>query len=119
VLGIGAALLGAGPVVGIDIDPDAVPVTEANAARNGVAMAVSTTPLAEVSGRYDLVLANIGADVLIELAPLLVPRGGTLLLSGLLVERIDDVSAAYADAGTVSAIELDGWAALVVEGTSP
>lgn len=121
VLGIGAALLGAGRVVGIDIDPDAVPVTQANAARNGVVVEASTTPLAEVEGRYDLVLANIGADVLKDLAPELVARGATLLLSGLLVERIDDVAAAYAGAGAVSSIELDGWAALVVavDGSSP
>ncbi|MCU1381243.1 MAG: ribosomal protein methyltransferase [Acidimicrobiales bacterium] len=112
VLAIAAARLGAGRVVGIDIDPDCVPVTLANAERAGVTVEVSTTPLAEVPGTFDLVLANIGADVLKDLAPQLVARGGMLLLSGLLVDRIDDVAASYA--GTATASMLEGWAALAV-----
>lgn len=113
VLAVAAARLGAGPVVGIDIDPDCVPVTAANAAANGVTVEVSTTPLDDVEGRFDLVLANIGADPLVELAPQLQARGRWLLLSGLLAERVDEVAAAYA--GTATATELDGWAALAIE----
>jgi ribosomal protein L11 methyltransferase len=112
VLAVAAKRLGAGRVAGIDIDPECVPVTTANAERAGVEVEVSTTPLAEVTGTYDLVLANIGADVLVELAPLLQARGRVLLLSGLLEDRIDDVAAAYA--GTATASTLDGWAALTV-----
>ena len=119
VLSVAAALLGAGEVVGIDIDPDAVPVTIDNAARNGVAVRVSTTPLAEVEGRYDLVLANIGADVLVDLAPELRDRGRTLLLSGVLAERADEVAAAYAaEAATTAVRELDGWVVIVVSSSS-
>jgi ribosomal protein L11 methyltransferase len=112
VLAVAAARLGAGRVVGIDIEPECVPVTLANAERAGVHVEVSTTPLADVEGPFDLVLANIGADVLKELAPLLTARGGVLLLSGLLVDRIDDVAGAYA--GTAAASTLDGWAALSI-----
>ena len=112
VLAVAAARLGAGRVVGIDIDPDCMPVTLANAERAGVTVEVSTTPLADVTGTYDLVVANIGADVLKELAPLLQARGRVLLLSGLLAERVDDVAAAYA--GTATATELDGWASLSI-----
>jgi ribosomal protein L11 methyltransferase len=112
VLAVAAARLGAGRVVGIDIEPECVPVTLANAARAGVTVEVSTTPLAEVTGTFDIVVANIGADVLKELAPLLQARGRTLLLSGLLVDRTDDVAGAYA--GTATASTLDGWAALTV-----
>jgi len=112
VLAIAAAKLGADRVVGIDIDPACVPVTTANAERAGVTVEVSTTPLAEVEGTFDLVLANIGADVLKDLAPLVQAKGGVLLLSGLLVDRVDDVAAAYA--GTASATTLDGWAALTI-----
>jgi ribosomal protein L11 methyltransferase len=112
VLAVAAARLGAGRVVGIDIDPECVPVTLANAERAGVTVEVSTTPLPEVEGTFDVVLANIGADVLKELAPLLQARGRTLLLSGLLVDRIDDVASAYA--GTATASMLDGWAALTI-----
>lgn len=112
VLAIAAARLGATHVVGIDIDPECVPVTLANAERAGVTVEVSTTPLADVTGTFDLVLANIGAAVLEELAPQLEARGGVLLLSGLLAERVDDVTEAYA--GTATATELDGWAALTI-----
>jgi ribosomal protein L11 methyltransferase len=113
VLAVAAATLGAGRVVGIDIDPECVPVTTANAERAGVTVEVSATPLEDVEGTFDLVLANIGADVLKELAPLVQAKGGVLLLSGLLEDRIDDVAGAYAGTGT--ATTLDGWAALVVE----
>jgi ribosomal protein L11 methyltransferase len=112
VLAIAAARLGARRVVAIDVDPDAVTVTKENAVRNGVEVEVSTTPIADVTGSFDLVLANIGADVLKGLATDLERRGPLLLLSGLLVDRADDVAAAYA--GTATASTLDGWAALSV-----
>jgi ribosomal protein L11 methyltransferase len=112
VLAIAAAKLGASRVIGIDIDPDAVVVTHENAARNDVEVAAFTTPLAEVDETFDIVVANIGADVLIELAPQLEARGKLLVLSGLLVDRVDDVAAAYAGTATVSTLE--GWAALTV-----
>jgi ribosomal protein L11 methyltransferase len=113
VLAVAAKKLGAGRVVGIDVDPECVPVTTANAEANGVMVEVSATPLAEVDGTFDLVLANIGADVLVELAPRLEARGGVLLLSGLLEDRIDEVAAAYT--GTATASTLDGWAMLSIE----
>lgn len=119
VLAVAAALLGAAHVAGIDIDPDAADVTAANATVNGVDVEASATPLAEVEGVYDVVLANIGAEVLRELAPDLQARvapGGVLLLSGLLAERWEDVASCYA--GTVTVTELDGWVALEV-GSSP
>jgi ribosomal protein L11 methyltransferase len=112
VLAVAAARLGAGRVVGIDIDPECVPVTTANAARAGVTVEVSATPLAEVAGTFDIVLANIGADVLKELAPLLQAKGAVLLLAGLLADRVDDVARAYA--GTATATTLDGWAELTI-----
>lgn len=114
VLSVAAALLGAGDVVGIDVDPDAVPVTLENARRNGVEVTATTTPLGQVEGDYDLVLANIGADVLVELASQVAARGRTLLLSGVLVERAEEVAAAYAAAGATTTVrELDGWVAIV------
>ena len=112
VLGIAAARLGARRVVAIDVDPDAVTVTKENAVRNGVEVEASTTPIADLAGTFDLVLANIGADVLKELATNLERLGPVLLLSGLLVDRVDDVVAAYA--GTATASTLEGWAALSI-----
>jgi ribosomal protein L11 methyltransferase len=113
VLSVAAAALGAGTVVGVDIDPAAVTATLENATRNAVQVEASTTPVEQLTGRYDLVLANIGADVVIELAPVLAGLGDVVLLSGLLVERIDEVVAAYAGTGTTTGVTtLDGWAAV-------
>lgn len=71
VLAIAAALVGAGPVDALDIAPAALDATGANAARNRVADRVQLVDadLARCPGPYDLVLANIHADVLIALAP--------------------------------------------------
>ena len=115
VLSVAAAALGAGSVEGIDIDPAAVAVTHENAARNGVRVEASTTPVELLTGRYDLVLANIGADVVVELAPVLTRLGDVVLLSGLLVERIDEVVGSYAGTGaSVAVATLEGWAAVAV-----
>lgn len=119
VLAVAAARLGASTVAAIDVDPDAVVVTRANAERNRVTVDASTTPLAETSGAFDLVLANIGAAVLRDHAVPLQARvapGGALVLSGLLADAWQDVAACYA--GTATRSELDGWVALVV-GSSP
>ena len=112
ILTIAAAKLGAARVVGIDIDPDAVTVTAENATRNGVSVEASTAALDAVTGTFDIVLANIGADVLIALATELEARAPVLVLSGMLADRVDEVVAAYA--GTASVSTLDGWASLVV-----
>ena len=119
VLAVAAARLGATTVVAVDIDSEAAVVTAANAARNHVELDASTTPLAEVTGTFDVVLANIGAAVLRDLATELQARvapGGVLVLSGLLVDRWEDVASRYA--GTATSTELDGWIALAVS-TSP
>jgi ribosomal protein L11 methyltransferase len=92
VLGIVCAQLGAGDVLSIDIDEAAVKATLENAALNGVGARVrsDTTPLSRISGTYSLVLANILAVTLEELADDLLARterGGTLMLSGILAEQ--------------------------------
>ena len=89
ILAMAAALFGAGQVVAIDNDPDAVRVAAENIAQNGLTkkIATSTTPLAEIQGRYPLVCANIVHDVLVEMAPDLAARttsGGQLVLAGIL-----------------------------------
>ncbi|MDH3705319.1 MAG: 50S ribosomal protein L11 methyltransferase [Acidimicrobiia bacterium] len=105
VLAIGAARLGAARVHAIDIDPAAVAATADNAARNDVAVQTSSTPLADVDERFDLVLVNLTAAVLAELAPDLT-RVATehLLVSG--------VRAGQQVAGLESVTwtdEQDGW----------
>jgi ribosomal protein L11 methyltransferase len=106
-------------VVAIDISPASVPVTRHNATLNGVAdrVDVSTTPLAEIEGAFDVVVANILAPTLIELAPdlaRLTARGGSLVVSGVLDGRFDHVVAALTPLQAVRVDRLDGWAAVTL-----
>lgn len=117
VLAIGAMVFGAASAVGIDIAPAAVPVTLQNAAANGVHVDVSTTPLQEVEGQFDLVLANILAPALIDLAPHLrrvLAPGGTLVISGILADAHDHVLDALAPLEAMETDTLDGWAAVTL-----
>ncbi len=89
ILGMGALLFGAGRVMAIDNDPDAVAAAKENAVKNGMAaqMEVASTPLADITGEYNIVVANIIHDVLLALADELAVRlapGGSLILSGVL-----------------------------------
>lgn len=102
ILAIACKLLGAGRVVGVDNDPVAIRVAEENAAINRVAAELSTRPLQQVEGAFPIVLANIMAETLIELGPVLaskVERGGALFLSGILEFQADDVERAYVALG--------------------
>jgi ribosomal protein L11 methyltransferase len=117
VLALAALRLGAAVAVGTDIEPAAVAAMEANAERNGLAHKVTAlaTPLQELDGGFDVVLANIGQDVLISLAPdierLLAP-GGWLGLSGISPAQVSHVSAAYPSLQVMAVPELDDWAAI-------
>lgn len=102
VLSIAAALMGARGIVAVDIDPEAVRVTEENLALNGLGAEVhaSTTPLSEIPGTFGTVVANILAEELVRLAPELSARvtpGGYLILSGILTEKEAMVRAAFPD----------------------
>lgn len=117
VLAIGAMVFGAGAAVGIDIAPAAVPVTEANALANGVHVDVSTTPLEELEGAFDIVLANILAPALVALAPHLrrvLAPGGTLVVSGILEHSHSHVLHALEPLHAVRTDTLDGWAAVTL-----
>jgi ribosomal protein L11 methyltransferase len=115
ILAIAAAKLGAGTIDAVDIDPQSVEVTRANASANAVALTASRSEdLA--SGRYDLVVANILAQPLIDLAPLLADRtrgNGRIALAGILESQAQEVRAAYAStcAMTIGECE-EGWALL-------
>lgn len=117
VLAIAAARLGADRVDAIDLSPAAEAMTGENARRNSVDHLVhaSNTPLQHVTGIYDIVLANILAPVLIELAAdlrrVLAPDG-TLVVSGILAERHDHVLAALEPLRVVAVRERDGWVAV-------
>lgn len=119
VLSVAAALFGAGSVMAIDISPASPPTVAANAAANGVAgvISASTTSLHDVEGTYDVVLANILAPTLIDLAEQLVrvvASDGVLIVSGILAERHDHVLAALAPLVVVQTDELEGWACVTL-----
>ena len=101
ILAIAALLLGARHAVAYDIDPQAIQATRDNAVTNGVSDRLTTVdPERRVEPfPADLVLANILARPLIELAPQLsatIRSGGALVLAGLLDRQADEVRAAYA-----------------------
>jgi ribosomal protein L11 methyltransferase len=101
VLSIAAAKLGAGRVVALDIDPTAVAVAEQNLAQNRIGSSVfmSTEPLENISGTFDIVLANILAEELVRLGKELFDRVGPhgfLILSGILTEKEELVRTGFA-----------------------
>jgi ribosomal protein L11 methyltransferase len=104
ILAIGAVRLGARGALGLDVDPIAVEATAANAARNRLAGRVLARHGALPSGAapHDVVLANLIASLLIELAPALaaeVRPGGLLIASGIYVDREEAVRTALRTAG--------------------
>jgi ribosomal protein L11 methyltransferase len=114
ILGIAAALKGAGRVVCVDNDPQALEATFDNASRNGVSGLIDClTPDVCSENAADVLLANILAGPLVELAPRLlnsVKTGGMIVLSGILKEQAESVIAAYSlKVKGIHQYELDGW----------
>ncbi len=102
ILGIAAILLGASAVSGVDIDPQALTATQDNLLRNNLGKERLPVffPSSFESEPIDLVIANILAGPLKELAPTLaelVKSGGQLILSGLLVEQADELISTYSE----------------------
>ena len=124
VLATGAALLGARAVDGVDIEPVAVRSARENAERNGVGALVhieqgSVGSSEPFQREYDLVVANIIARILIELAPGLanaVRAGGTLILGGIIDVKEGPVRAAFDTMGfsLVRREEREDWVVLVL-----
>lgn len=110
ILAIAAARLGARPVLALDIDPVCVRVTRENAVANSVGDVVQARegslgarwPAGEPAGTFDLVVANILAGVIIDLAADLrraLADHGRLVASGVIASRERDVTEALASAG--------------------
>lgn len=124
VLSIAAVRLGASQVLATDIDPIAVTATEENAARNGVAAQIvartgSLPARAEQPAGWPIVVANILADVIVQLLQegmgQLLADGGHLIVSGIIEPRAADVEAALDAAGlrVVDRMTEGDWVALV------
>jgi len=122
VLSVAAVCLGAANAVGVDIDEEAIAVSRNNAERVGVAdrVTVLAGSIDAISdSNFDVVVANIAAHVLLAMATALaasVKPEGTLLLSGVLDEQVDDVLGAFQTFGfaLVRTVAEDDWRALVM-----
>ena len=113
ILSLAALRLGAASAIGVDIDPKAEGIARENAAYNGFAAPEFTALTGNVTedealmsrlaeSEYDLVLVNIVADVIIGLSPVLpnfLREKSTLICSGILDTRLNDVTAALEKAG--------------------
>jgi ribosomal protein L11 methyltransferase len=124
ILALVAIALGAARVRAIDVDPEAVAVTIENARRNDCEsrIAASATPLSEVAEDFDVVVANIEARVLIDLAAALAARvrpGGVLILSGVLSGQEADVLRAFGSFRTIALASEGDWIALILSADPP
>jgi len=117
ILGIAALKLGAADMLGIDIDPQALQATEANAQRNGVADKL-TLALPKDDPQYlaDIVCANILAAPLRELREVIsgyCKQGGQIILSGILVEQAAEIADLYRADFSINDIVVEGdWASI-------
>ena len=120
ILAIAAARLGAASVAGVDIDENALAAAADNAARNGVTLALMHSNR-QIATRFDIVVANILANPLCVLAPLLASLtrpGGRIALSGILQAQAEQVRAAYRPAFELRVgAEREGW--VLLEGIAP
>jgi len=118
ILGIACLLLGANKAIGVDIDPQALIATRDNASRNRLPADTMPVFLPEEcpSTQVDMVLANILAGPLADLAPTLsalTRRGGQLCLSGILASQAETVMKAYRPWFEFDpAIQLEEWVRL-------
>ena len=135
ILSIAALRLGAASAVGVDIDPKAEDIARENAGYNGFDSTVFTALTGNVTAdtalmktlkakKYDLVLVNIVADVIISLSPVLPTLLGdtsVLICSGILDTRLSDVTAALQQAGlTITQIRAkEDWRCVTAKRSEP
>lgn len=120
ILSVGGVLLGAKSALGVDIDPVAVKVANENAEINGVSDKtefVCGDLTDKVHGQFEIVTANIVADVIIRLLSTVktyLLKGGVLIVSGIIDTRADEVEKACHEAGftTEKRLEHGGWVAI-------
>lgn len=115
ILGIAAAKLGAAPIYAVDIDPIALDVSNSNALKNNVSTSIFSTYLPQQlpALKVDLVIANILAHPLMELAKTLselLKNNGQIILSGILAEQAELVINKYAQwFENFDTTSQDGW----------
>jgi len=127
ILSIGGVLLGAEKAVAVDIEKNATVIAKTNAQRNNISdekyevhygnILSDKTLLNSISNQYDIIVANIVADVLIAMSQIfgkLLKKDGALIVSGIIEERMNEVADVIKDCGfVVSSVNVqDGWAAI-------
>lgn len=123
ILAIAAAKMGASKVLAVDIDPIAAKITAENAIVNGVADNIiaqqgTLETVRSSARRFDLLLANILARIIIEMCDQglgdVVRPGGVAIFSGIINEQVDDVRAALTRAGyRVTGVRVEGdWVSI-------
>lgn len=127
ILAIAAVKLGARAAIGIEVDPEAIPVGERNAERNGVAARVSflegdATELAPLAGPADLVVSNILRGPNVELLPAIrsaLRAGGQAVFAGMETAEANLFRPILAEAGFLAGDEVidEGWWAIAATRT--
>ncbi len=127
ILSIGAMLLGAGSAVAVDIEENAAATARENAVKNNIPTDLYRTYFGniltdekladEIDDRYDMIMANIVADVLIAMKECFLrylKKGGVLIVSGIIEERMDEVIDALKSVGFKDPEPevREGWAAV-------
>lgn len=120
ILGIAAAVSGAASVYMCDIDPQAVEAAHANARLNGVCPEIEEADLLSGNRRASLIFANLTADILMRLAPAVgahLDEGGTLIVSGIIASRAEEVLACFAENGfcVKESAAMGDWRAYAME----
>lgn len=112
ILALAAARLGM-CAEGVDIDPEAVASAQNAARENGLDVPFSAKDLRDVPGPYDLVVANLYAEVIAELAPQLRRLSSRFAFAGILSDRAKLVKDAFADLGPPQEEVETDWVSLV------
>ena len=129
ILSIAALKLGAARACGVDVESDAIPAAQENAAINGVAdnINIALGSVDEIKAgifeiqQAQLVLANILAPILMRLLDAgmgdLIAPGGVMILSGILEEQIDEmlVKIEEHDLHVIDQRQIDDWVALIIK----
>lgn len=123
ILSIAALLLGADSVTAVDIDSDAVRITNENAALNNVSDRISAicgNLIDNVNSKFDIIVANISSDSIINLLPQCkdaLGKNGLLIFSGIIRDRLDEVKEELENFGIkiIETVSISEWFLILCE----
>lgn len=122
ILAVAAAKLGAKSIIGVDNDPSVIEVAEDNAAKNNCSDKCSfyEGSAKDVKGQYDIVVANILAEIIVSIMNDLVPlikSGGKIIFSGIITQKADMVKQSAEEAGLkiIETLTEEEWVAIIAK----